>query len=810
MIKPKIYQQNKQAPKYLCFEAEKLSEQDIETILPNDKGFWMKETASGDVQIEEINGRYYAVMYTHIPMGFDIETTKKGNHSYMYIWQWSIGNIIITGRTWDEFDRVARVIQHHYKLGFASTPTTTTRRKIGNKWQEINVYNNNRCIVWDANFSFEFQFLKHRIDIVKIFAKAKRNILTMLTRWGLEFRDCLAISGADLLDLSMNYTQTKKAVKKDPKTGRTITCDLDYSKMRNSKTPLTKKEWGYVWSDVAILSEWAEYVWDNYIMPLNFIPLTKTNILNNEVKTAYENRSGADTGIDVRTMFPRTHKIYQTMRGHWYAGGTTTVNPNYVDEIKINVGSRDITSSYPTQMCTKMFPMSQPNIDDYNTQIVMDMNALQPGETSIDVAGLKRRLNSMPNCKMYFVTLVFKNLKCTGYGPCLSAARCLNYRDSMIGQPSIAANNKNITLNGKIWKGECVVIGLCECEINEFFELYEFEDVRIYEICRFAKVGKLPRYLLDLVEGYYIKKAQLKKQGLDGTLEYVLAKQKVNSFYGLLVKKIIEREIMFRDINGRTELYTEEINYDKLDTNVRQGQAKGMKYNADWERIRKHATLAPQWGIVVCAYAREQLYHAINHLGSDFLYCDTDSVYYLNPDKHNWFFDQWNNQLIQNNKAMGFPPEMHDLGTWDDQCGKYRNNVFTRFKMLGAKRYIYEFEKRDDNGIWHLDQKQTIAGLGKHDLYDYCHERGIDMFEYFADGFELSMENVRKLTSVYNEWGTCDEITDEKGNVEYMTEESSLTLVNCTFSCFAEKRLMEYAHMAIEQRTGKAEPMARS
>ena len=62
--------------------------------------------------------------------------------------------------------------------------------------------------------------------------------------------------------------------------------DLDYTIPRNYKTPLNDIEMGYCLSDVAILAEFSKYIFDTYIKPEKYIPMTKTGLLRREVKKA--------------------------------------------------------------------------------------------------------------------------------------------------------------------------------------------------------------------------------------------------------------------------------------------------------------------------------------------------------------------------------------------------------------------------------------------------------------------------------------------------------------------------------------------
>ena len=99
------------------------------------------------------------IRYHRCFCGFDIETTQINERAYMYIWQFSfksddIPQIVVTGRTWQEFDDLLRFL--NVRLGLRE---------------------NTRLIIWIANMGFGFQFMRKRLNIEELFAKTPRNPL---------------------------------------------------------------------------------------------------------------------------------------------------------------------------------------------------------------------------------------------------------------------------------------------------------------------------------------------------------------------------------------------------------------------------------------------------------------------------------------------------------------------------------------------------------------------------------------------------------------------------------------------------------
>jgi hypothetical protein len=185
--------------------------------------------------------------YIRACCGFDIETTNiyEKKTAYMYIWQFSLNDVVVIGRTWSEFIELIEILKKQYKLSSSK-----------------------RLIIWIHNLPFEFQFLRRYFNFTNVFAKELRKPLYAVIDDCIELRDSASISGGSLAQLAKDYTDTQKLVG-----------DLDYSVLRSNKDKLSAQELQYCINDVVILSEWADYIFKTYVEPLRYIPLTKTGIL---------------------------------------------------------------------------------------------------------------------------------------------------------------------------------------------------------------------------------------------------------------------------------------------------------------------------------------------------------------------------------------------------------------------------------------------------------------------------------------------------------------------------------------------------
>lgn len=609
--------------------------------------------------------------------GFDIETTNVINretntkHAYMYHWQFSFNSLMISGRTWTSF------------------------KDFLNRIKTVNgLKENARLLVWIANCSFEFQFLRKHFNITNIFAKEERQPLYFTLDGWCECHDCLALTGGNLKQLAKDYTKTQK-----------LSGDLDFDVMRNSTTKLTETELNYCENDVKILSEYSEYVFNKYIIPTHKIPLTKTGILRNKVKQRVPDKKAVKRAMSV--LYP-TEKEYRIIMNWLFRGGYVHSNVLYTGEILRDVVSVDFTSSYPAVMNHAYFPVSG-------------------WKQEKDVSKLDELCNKY--C-VYFIA-EFYNIKTTTLHSIESKNKIIDYRNALFD-------------NGRLVKADYIKVMLCELDYATYKEFMEWEEMNVTYL-KYALRGKLPSYLTDVLNEEYITKATLKKSGMKDTTDYALAKANVNSAYGLTVTRMNFTDITYN--NGEWGTTTDKFNYYKSVDN---------------------SVLSPFFGIWVTAQARRNLLKIVYRIGNDVVYCDTDSIKMINFQKYEYIINEYNEDIRKKNIQLcnenGYDFDIfEDLGQFDKTDGTY-----SRFKTLGAKRYVTE-----EQGEYQV----TIAGLPKMSLTNYCKENKLDIFEVFTDEMCLTLGDSHKLTTCYN-----DEETSDYVNGELMHELSSVAMYDIEFN----------------------------
>lgn len=169
------------------------------------------------------------------------------------------------------------------------------------------------------------------------------------------------------------------------------------------------------------------------------------------------------------------------------------------------------------------------------------------------------------------------------------------------------------------------------------------------------------------------------------------------------------------------------------------------KYNNNKRRV-----LFYPWGVFVTSYARRNLYSGILEFGKDYIYSDTDSIKCLNIAKHMKYIKNYNNWITdcinEVLKSYGLDPEQarpknkkgkaKQIGVWDWET---ETDYYTRFKTLGAKRYMYE----QSDGL-HI----TIAGVSKAMGKEYIQSQK-NPFDFFSDDMTIDREHSGKLTHTY-------------------------------------------------------------
>ena len=331
--------------------------------------------------------------------------------STMYIWQFSINDIVYYGRTWDELksflDRLEKSVPFHKFVFF-------------------------------HNLAFEFQYLKSYFRFEDVTARKSRKVMTAtLKDYKIMFKCSYMMSNC-----ALKYLPKLFNLPVEKKVG-----DLDYNLIRTSKTPLTDKELGYCEYDCLVVYHYIKSELETYETVRN-IPTTSTGKVRRELKNLvlkdyrYKRLVGRAINTD-----PHIYNLLQQA----FAGGYTHSNWIYTDEILKDIDSFDFTSSYPYILVTHKFPST--TFKRCYIKSVKEMN---------------KRI-------CYLLVVQFKNIKCKYYNNFISFSKCRNIKGGKYDNGRvISAKELEITLTD-IDFYFILDTYKCEYEIKEsYFANYNF------------------------------------------------------------------------------------------------------------------------------------------------------------------------------------------------------------------------------------------------------------------------------------------------------------------------------------------------
>lgn len=584
-----------------------------------------------------------------------------------------------------------------------------------------NLSNDKKLIIYIHNLSFEFQFFRKYFKWINVFATDKREPIKALCNFGIEFRDSLILSGYKLENVANNLETHK--VKK-------MVGDLDYSLVRNTKTTFTKKELGYMKHDVEILIAYIDEQREQY-GDITKIPLTNTGRVRNLVRNncyGDDKRKRSKYYNYIKNLTLDTETYIELKQA--FAGGFTHGNPKHIGKTYHNVSSIDFTSSYPTVMISEKYPVSQP--------------------FNFKWQGMKR-FNELCDKRLVIFQVEFTNL--------ISKIDYDNYISK-----SKALKSKGVTENnGRVFSADYFSIVITNIDWEIIKQTYSWDDIKITRIKYFYK-NYLPKPIIKSIVDLYKKKTTLKN--VSGKhAEYMHAKGMLNSVYGMCVTDIVKDENTYTD-----DWETEQAKPDEIID----------KYNKSRNRF-----LYYPWGVFVTAYARKNLWSGILSIKDDYIYSDTDSIKMLNYEKHKDYVIKYNQEIHEKLKqAMEYHKlDIDDLepktvkgvkkplGVWDFE------GTYTRFKTLGAKRYIFDVGGK---------LEVTVAGLGKNAGKNYLLKISNNditkVYKNFTNKLTIPPENTTKLTHTYIDEPKSYLIRDYQGNVTRETAQSSVHLEKAGFT----------------------------
>lgn len=659
-------------------------------------------------------------------------------------------------------------IMYHWQFGCSNYVTT------GRTWEDfvtfirviqkiLNLSDEKRLLIYVHNLAFEFAFMRKWFKWDKVFLLDSRRPVSCVTG-GIEFRDSLILYGNKSL-----ANVAKDLMKHDI---RKLKGDLDYSLLRHSATPLTEKELQYCYNDVLILTaaldEKIEQDGD-----ITKVPLTNTGYVREYVKkVCFKRWKNYKPMIDNLRLTPA---IYLECKDA-YQGGFTHANAEYVNKVLENMMSVDFASSYPAQMVLGYYPMGAP--------------------IRFDNAYATTHLEEL--CSKYCCCF---ELEIHDVEPILTQDYPISV--SKCRFENKVERNETVVSNGRVVSAPVIRTMITEQDYWTYKEFYDWDSLNVQTrgmIC--WERGKLPKPLIEAMLQLYYNKTALK--GIKEELvNYNVSKNMINSVYGMMVTAVIRDEYPY-DLD-RNEF---------LPKTQGDAETEIEKYNE-----KKNRVLYYPWGVWITANARRALFKMIKALGNDYVYSDTDCVKFLNPLKHIHKIINYNQQVRRDLKKVseyyGIPLEKfmpkdkhgkaHPLGVWTYDP---EHDYYSRFKTLGAKRYLLESKKTGEREL-------TVAGLrkksadGKNGLA-WISRDGRDPFDEFylpigdewdkdADCLVVPPEYSGRMTLSYFDTEIRGTLTDYLGNTHEYHELSGVYMEPSAYTLSVSSEFEQYLIQLIDK-----------
>lgn len=603
----------------------------------------------------------------------DTETSKIDDITG-WIYQWAIcikQKIFVYGRRPSELIDFLCKCAEHYELN-----------------------NEKRIIIYIHNMQYDFAYLKKYLSQydpqIKALAIDNHCVLTVDVL-GFRFICSYKLTNLSLAVLSDKYA--KRYIK--------AVGEIDYNVLRYQDSELTDDDWFYMFSDVASQYDGVkEYLSMNGYTFAADAPFTSTGFVRVECRKSAKKCDKWHEEFQKSALSLSDYRLCRqafmggiTICSWRYSGKTirekaiTIKTESGKETSVIKLGHKDFTSRYPaTQMLDYMptgKPMRYGHISDKN-----ELNAL---------------LNKY--CCVFMLTLENVRLKKGVTAPYIPSSKCLGV--------ATTTNSKGVKapdwlkINGKIVYCKKMTIAVTELDFYWIKRQYTASAVYVSDMICFKR-GKMPDWLKSKVMEYFKNKCTLKHEE---PILYTKSKNLLNGIYGMTATAIIRPSY--------------EINQDSII-----GKVIAADKDADDEsKLKKYYSshnsfMSYQWSVYTTAHSRNYLMQMIEATGDgdghidkknpenddlteiykNFLYCDTDSVFYIitpeNEIRMKKFTEECIDRAINGNAYIG-----------DNYLGAPTNEPHIRaFRGLHSKCYAME-ELNEKTGKHQLNV--VIAGIPK-------------------------------------------------------------------------------------------------
>ena len=465
-----------------------------------------------------------------------------------------------------------------------------------------------KIILYIHNASYDLEYLKlfiRQYDPTADFLAVDSHSIIQVDVVGFKIICSYKLTNLSLAVLSDNYAETyTKAVG-----------EIDYNVVRYQDSKLSDSDWFYMFSDVASQDDGIQ----GYLKMQGYryaykAPITSTGFVRaNCRKAAKQDDEWRAAFLESRLSLEQ----YKLCR-QCFMGGVCIASFKY-SNITVrgdNLRHKDFTSSYPARQMLDYFPTGRGN---------------WYGEVETE-----QELNELCStyCCVFVLTLDDVHIKQGVTAPCIPSSKCIH-------------KENELKLNGKIVYADTLSIVVSELDYKWIVKQYDFESFSVDKMLIFER-GEMPAWLKQEIFEYFKYKCTLS----DGDILRAKSKNMLNSIYGMTATAIL-REVFKMDDDYILQ---------------KQLQDEDDEENALNKYYRSYNNFMPyQYAIWTTAHARDALFTMIECVGYEyFLYCDTDSVFYIETPENEKRMSEYEEYCKQrainagafvNDKYLGLPTD---------------------------------------------------------------------------------------------------------------------------------------------------------
>ena len=498
---------------------------------------------------------------------------------------------------------------------------------------------------------------------------------------------------------------------------------IDYNKQRFQDSPLSKKDWKYMFYDVVVLDECVEkqnFKWEDDMIS---IPLTITGYVRRECFKHFEEDSQNKRDFKNNALDSVTYRMCRDE----FSGGLTHGNRFFADKtLKVRgmvkrkglkfIRHRDFASHYPSQQVTGYAPSSK-------FSCYFKFNPSKENDFTWN------QLADLCSKKCVLATISISKLKLKP-GVTFPYAQTEKFRAGAVRASERFESLEMISDNGRVLEfiSGTSIVTMNEYDLKWLKKQYSF-SYKILAVYT-ARRGRFPKYLVDTVKDFYFKKShykmiekKLEAEGvskdsaeyIENHLNMMIAKAMLNAIYGCTASKIV-RTTFYEDKFGcwKTKEPTETEIEEQLESYYNSSKSF-MEYCL---------------GCWTTSQARDELLDFVELIGyENVIYVDTDSAFYFSNDEIEAKIEAKNKELREECDKNGWFIECEGKRVYFNQFELEKEDIVS-FRFMHAKCYAYEVKKKDGT----IELEATIAGVSKYGRNGSTRVKELGSIDNLEDG----------------------------------------------------------------------------